>query len=228
MTSGGRCPLTQSATPRPVLADARARPAHHRAWYSLGYFAYVVVESHLYQALENRELDAILATSALDGSWRLRLHMWSRACAHARARLGDRPHRDSAARRLRDHPGRQRRAYAAARSRPHPRHRLSRRNRQHRPRWSSRHVLPPPSRHPDRRRDPDRHARRDVHVQGRKAQVSSSHATRGCSTPPTPVLTLVTCYPFTYVGSAPKRFIVRASSSAEPRRVSLTLLAHCG
>ena len=28
---------------------------------------------------------------------------------------------------------------------------------------------------------------------------------------PTPVLTLVTCYPFTYVGSAPNRFIVRAS-----------------
>jgi sortase A len=26
-----------------------------------------------------------------------------------------------------------------------------------------------------------------------------------------PVLTLVTCYPFTYVGSAPQRFIVRAA-----------------
>ena len=30
---------------------------------SLGYFAYVVAESHLYQALENRELDAILASA---------------------------------------------------------------------------------------------------------------------------------------------------------------------
>lgn len=29
-----------------------------------------------------------------------------------------------------------------------------------------------------------------------------------------PVLTLVTCYPFTYVGSAPRRFIVRAHLSA--------------
>src|SRR5687768_16070938 len=29
---------------------------------SLGYFAYVVTESFLYQALENRELDAILAS----------------------------------------------------------------------------------------------------------------------------------------------------------------------
>ena len=28
-----------------------------------------------------------------------------------------------------------------------------------------------------------------------------------------PVLTLVTCYPFTYVGSAPQRFIVRATAS---------------
>ncbi len=30
----------------------------------------------------------------------------------------------------------------------------------------------------------------------------------------TPILTLVTCYPFTYVGSAPQRFIVRASLQA--------------
>jgi sortase A len=35
---------------------------------------------------------------------------------------------------------------------------------------------------------------------------------------PTPdaTLTLVTCYPFTYVGSAPKRFIVRATSGPDP------------
>ena len=35
---------------------------------------------------------------------------------------------------------------------------------------------------------------------------------------PTPQtsLTLVTCYPFTYVGSAPKRFIVRATGDASP------------
>jgi len=34
-----------------------------------------------------------------------------------------------------------------------------------------------------------------------------------------PVLTLVTCYPFTYIGSAPKRFIVRAAlqTHASPR-----------
>jgi sortase A len=31
----------------------------------------------------------------------------------------------------------------------------------------------------------------------------------------TPVLTLVTCYPFYYVGSAPKRFVVRAGLNAE-------------
>jgi sortase A len=33
----------------------------------------------------------------------------------------------------------------------------------------------------------------------------------------TPVLTLLTCYPFYYLGSAPKRFIVRAGLSAEGR-----------
>ncbi|MGH9631001.1 MAG: class D sortase, partial [Bryobacteraceae bacterium] len=31
---------------------------------------------------------------------------------------------------------------------------------------------------------------------------------------PDPVITLVTCYPFNYVGSAPKRFIVRARQTA--------------
>ena len=57
--------------PLPPHAERRAR----RLWralervllviglVSLGYFAYVVAESHLYQALENRELDAILASA---------------------------------------------------------------------------------------------------------------------------------------------------------------------
>lgn len=35
-----------------------------------------------------------------------------------------------------------------------------------------------------------------------------------------PALTLVTCYPFTYIGSAPQRFIVRAVELQE-RRASL-------
>jgi sortase A len=34
---------------------------------------------------------------------------------------------------------------------------------------------------------------------------------------PSPVLTLVTCYPFNYIGSAPERFIVRASLRDTPR-----------
>lgn len=37
---------------------------------------------------------------------------------------------------------------------------------------------------------------------------------------PTSTLTLVTCYPFTYVGSAPKRFIVHAVASPSPQAVS--------
>ena len=33
-----------------------------------------------------------------------------------------------------------------------------------------------------------------------------------------PLLTLITCYPFTYVGPAPRRFVVQASLSGAPRR----------
>jgi len=36
-----------------------------------------------------------------------------------------------------------------------------------------------------------------------------------------PTLTLVTCYPFTYIGSAPHRFIVRAELTSPTQRVSL-------
>ena len=35
---------------------------------------------------------------------------------------------------------------------------------------------------------------------------------------PTTTLTLITCYPFNYVGSAPRRFIVRAESITRPDR----------
>jgi sortase A len=40
--------------------------------------------------------------------------------------------------------------------------------------------------------------------------VVSPNDTRSLSPTPTPTLTLVTCYPFYFVGPAPKRFIVRA------------------
>ena len=36
-----------------------------------------------------------------------------------------------------------------------------------------------------------------------------------------PVLTLVTCYPFTYVGSAPQRFIVRAELDTPPQSAAM-------
>jgi sortase A len=36
-----------------------------------------------------------------------------------------------------------------------------------------------------------------------------------------PTLTLVTCYPFTYIGSAPQRFIVRASLAGPTQTVAL-------
>jgi sortase A len=34
-----------------------------------------------------------------------------------------------------------------------------------------------------------------------------------------PMLTLITCYPFTYIGPAPQRFIVRAERRALPRAI---------
>ena len=46
--------------------------------------------------------------------------------------------------------------------------------------------------------------------------------TRSLDPTPTTTLTLVTCYPFNYIGSAPKRFIVRArqvSTEAAAREV---------
>jgi sortase A len=38
-----------------------------------------------------------------------------------------------------------------------------------------------------------------------------------------PTLTLITCYPFTYIGSAPKRFVVRATLDSPLQDVSLPL-----
>ena len=45
---------------------------------------------------------------------------------------------------------------------------------------------------------------------------------------PTPVqsLTLVTCYPFYFIGSAPQRFIVRAVRAEEERRTSIVRRQH--
>jgi sortase A len=40
-----------------------------------------------------------------------------------------------------------------------------------------------------------------------------------------PQLTLVTCYPFTYIGSAPDRFIVKANQIKGPRQDSATPLS---
>lgn len=42
---------------------------------------------------------------------------------------------------------------------------------------------------------------------------------------PNPTLTLVTCYPFNYVGSAPKRFIVRAKQISAPTAVEAAVKA---
>jgi len=44
--------------------------------------------------------------------------------------------------------------------------------------------------------------------------------TQVLSPTPTPTITLVTCFPFYFVGSAPKRFIVRATQTVQSTQVS--------
>jgi sortase A len=177
---------------------------------SLGYFTYVVVESRLYQALENRELDAILASAPplatptlrpppVPGSVIGRIEI-PRLGVSAIIRAG------SDARTLRLAVG---------------------------------HI--PGTAVPGElgniglagHRDTFFRRLRDIRVDDeiRIVTTEDTFAFRveqtSVVTPrdiwvldatPTPMLTLVTCYPFTYVGSAPNRFIVRAEQL--PRQVA--------
>jgi len=52
------------------------------------------------------------------------------------------------------------------------------------------------------------------HYQVKWTRVVSPTDTQALDATPTPALTLVTCYPFSYIGSAPERFVVRASLTA--------------
>jgi len=177
---------------------------------SLGYFTYVAAESHLYQALENRELDQILASAppaTVDvprprpaaGSMIGRIEI-PRLGVSAIIRAG------SDARTLRLAVG---------------------------------HI--PGTAFPGERgniglaghRDTFFRRLRDIQVDDEirivtpeetyiftveDTSVVSPRDTWVLNNTATPVLTLVTCYPFTYVGSAPDRFIVRANQ--QPRRVA--------
>lgn len=163
---------------------------------SLGYYGYVSAESRLYQALENRELDAILAThvgarpavgtaigrieiprlgisvvirSGSDART-LRLavgHIPGTALPGELGNIGLAGHRDTFFRRLRDI----------------------------RPDDEIRIVT----------------AEGTFAFRVEKTSVVKPHDTWVLGATKAQTLTLVTCYPFTYVGSAPERFIVRAT-----------------
>jgi sortase A len=173
---------------------------------SLGYFAYVVTESYLYQALENRELDAILASAPppavqvsrprpAPGSMIGRIEI-PRLGVSAIIRAG------SDARTLRlavghipgtAFPGESGNIGLAGH-----RDTFFRRLRDIRVDDEIRIVTPE-----------ETYAFRVEHtaiVKPRDTWVLNETAS--------PALTLVTCYPFTYVGSAPDRFIVRASEQS--------------
>jgi sortase A len=178
---------------------------------SLGYFAYVVAESHLYQAMENRELDAILASAPsapeqhaprpppAAGSMigrieipRLGVSTIIRAGSDARTLRLAVGHINGTA-----FPGESGNIGLAGH-----RDTFFRRLRDIRVGDEIR-IVTPNETYTFVVKDTSVVKPRDVWV---------------LNATPTPVLTLVTCYPFTYVGSAPNRFIVRANQ--QPRQIA--------
>jgi sortase A len=178
---------------------------------SLGYFAYVVAESRLYQALENRELDAILASAPpapanhvprprpAPGSMigrieipRLGVSTIIRAGSDARTLRLAVGHISGTA-----FPGESGNIGLAGH-----RDTFFRRLRDIRVGDEIRIVTPDET----------------YTFKVEDTSIVKPRDTWVLNDTPTPVLTLVTCYPFTYVGSAPNRFIVRANQ--QPKQVA--------
>jgi len=178
---------------------------------SLGYFGYVVAESYLYQTLENRELDASLASAPAPtlhvprprpaaGSLigrieipRLGVSTIIRAGSDARTLRLAVGHIPGTA-----YPGEQGNIGLAGH-----RDTFFRRLRDIQVDDEIRIVTPEETY--------SFRVERTTVVKPRDTWVLND-------TPSATVLTLVTCYPFTYVGSAPNRFIVRAAQ--QPNRVA--------
>lgn len=105
---------------------------------------------------------------------------------------------------------------------PHPqprhwldrRHRPPRRVRQHRSRRPSRQLLSRPQRREDRRRNPARYKAGSGHLHRRSHRIVMPEDISVLNPGPVSELTLVTCYPFHYIGNAPQRYIVIAHSAS--------------
>jgi sortase A len=172
---------------------------------SLGYFAYVVTESYLYQALENRELDAILASAPTPTAPTVRVPrpLPARGAMIGRIeipRLGVSAiiRAGSDARTLRlavGHiPGTAFPGDLGNIGLAGHRDTFFRRLRDIRVDDEIRIVTP----------------ENTYAFRVERTSVVKPRDTWVLNETPAPALTLVTCYPFTYVGSAPDRFIVRA------------------
>ncbi len=187
----------------------------------LGYYGYVQLEAHLYQAYENRELDAILSSAPAPAPASVQPVVRRRATPKPgtaigrieipRLRVSSIVRAGSDARTLQlavghipgtAFPGEQGNVGLAGH-----RDTFFRRLRDIRPDDEIRLVTPDGT-YVYRVERTNVVNPRDVWVLDATAQ---------------PTLTLVTCYPFTYVGSAPQRFIVRAGLESPTRSASAAL-----
>ena len=82
--------------------------------------------------------------------------------------------------------------------------------RQRRAGGASRRTVPPARAHPPQRRGARRHIARRVSLPRREDAHRGSGRRLGAGADAEPTITLITCYPFSFVGNAPQRFIVQA------------------
>jgi len=216
-------PLPPHAQPTPRSALRRLeRVLFLIALLSLGYYGYVVVEARLYQSMENRELDAILASAPPPAANPADVATPPRRVAPRNGatigrieipRLGVSSivRAGSDARTLRLAVG-----HIPGTALP----------------GETGNVGLAGHRDTFFRRLRD--IRRDDRIQVRTPQGTFVYRVEGTQVvnpddvwvldhTPQPALTLVTCYPFSYVGSAPRRFIVRAVLEG-PRRPTVVAL----
>ena len=167
----------------------------------LALYGFFVVQAHWQQAELEKELYRPHPVAAASGSVCVRAGAPSNAALTGRRFI--RPARDPAFEHVGDGDGRRCRPYPAARRRPHSGNADGDCR-------TSRHILPAAERYPAVRYHPHYDAGRNRRNITSFRHKSSVRRTPPCSTKSSNELTLITCYPFYYIGPAPKRFIVQA------------------